>query len=214
MSAAPRIVPGSEEEQVHAILVTGETTAQTICDTTGIPLERVRKMLTRLDEAGMARTRRVGMHTRKWSAAKRRPRANAVEYIGLASAIRRLLEQGGEHAIAELADRFGAPVKRVTIEMTKLVSGNVVARVGERGNNVTESSRYKARRSADNVRHLYGFVEGEGERRDCANYEWCLDNFKGDGDAHCAKDCAGFQVIPLERLREEARIRRRSVFDG
>lgn len=213
MSAAPRIVPGSEEEDVHDLLLLGETTAMAIAESLRIDLMRVRKMLTRLDEAGMARSRRVSVNKRMWSSVTRRPRANAIEHIGLASAIRRLLERGGEYTQADLAQRFGVPVKRVSVELTKLVSGNQVVRIGERGNNVTESSRYKARRLADNVRHIYGFVEGPGERRDCAKYEWCLDQFKCDGDAHCAKDCAGFQVIPMERLRAEAQIRRRSVFE-
>jgi hypothetical protein len=213
MSAAPRIVPGSEEEQVHGLLVVGETTALDIATSLRIDVMRVQKMLTRLGEAGLARSRRAALNKRLWSAQAKRPRAGAIEHIGLASAIRRLLEHGGEHNAAELAERFGAPVKRVCIELTKLVSGNHVAKVGERGNNVTTTTRYKARRQG-NVRHLYGFVEGAGERRDCAKYEWCLDQFTGDGDAHCAADCAGFQVIPLERLRAEAQIGRRSVFDG
>jgi hypothetical protein len=213
MSAAPRIVPGSDEEQVHDILLLGETTAMSIATALRLDLERVRKMLTRLEEAGMARNRRVAVNQRLWFSVTRRPRASAVEHIGLASAIRRLLEHGGEHTPKELAERFGAPVKRVCVELTKLVSGNHVAKVGDRGNNVSAATRYKARRQG-NVRHLCGFVEGAGERRDCAKYEWCLDQFTGDGDAHCASDCAGFQIIPLERLREEAQIRRRSVFDG
>jgi hypothetical protein len=212
MTAAPRIVPGSDEEQVHAMLKAGETTTSAIVATLHIDLARVRKILSHLDEAGMARSRRAPLNQRLWSAVARRPRANAVEHIGLASAIRRRLEQGGEHSIAELAERFAAPVKRVTIEVTKLVSGNQIVRVGERGNNVTADSRYKAR--PRNVRHIYGFVEGPGERRDCANYEWCLDQFVGDGDAHCAADCRGFQVIPTERLLAMATIQRRSVFDG
>jgi hypothetical protein len=213
MSAASRIVPGSEEEQVHSLLVAGETTALDIATSLRIDVVRVQKMLTRLNEAGLARSRRAPLNKRLWSAQAKRPRANAIEQIGLASAIRRLLEQGGEHSAAELAERFGAPVKRVCIELTKLVSGNHVAKIGERGNNVTTTTRYKAR-SKSNVRYLYGFVEGAGERRDCANYEWRLDQFTGDADAHCAADCAGFQIIPLERLRAEAQIRRRSVFDG
>lgn len=213
MTAASRIVPGSEEQDIHSLLVAGETTALDIATSLRIDVARVQKMLTRLNEAGLARSRRAALNKRLWSAQVKRPRASAVEHIGLASAIRRLLEHGGEYSIAELAERFGAPVKRVTIEMTKLVTANAAVRVGDRGNNVTDASRYKARRQS-NVRRLYGFVEGAGERRDCAKYEWCLDQFTGDADAHCASNCAGFQIIPLERLREEAQIRRRSVFDG
>lgn len=211
-AVAPRIVPGSEEQDVHGLLLLGETTAMAISSALCIDVERVRKMLSRLRAGGFATVRYLDAHRRAWRAGSgKRGKSAADGHIGIGSAMRRLFESGGEYSAADMAQRFGISLRLAATSIVTLVNGRYIVRCSAMGD--AAHVRYKAR-AKDNVRHLYGFVEGPGERRDCANYEWCLEQFNGDGDAHCAANCAGFQVIPVERLRAEAQIRRRSVFDG
>lgn len=203
----PRIHPCSEEELVYdAISKRQPVHLNLLIEVTGLQRLRLKDRLRRLRLAGLIRA--AACNESSWSIGRcTRLDGNEIRgRLGATSAVRRVFEAGGEHTAEEIAARIGTTTKIVASQLTKLVAANAIVRTG---------AVYK-RRSVAAVVHLFGLVPGGGERRDCANYEWCLDqlSYKYTGDAHCPKDCRGFKLPDRTARFAAAMVQRRSIWDG
>ncbi len=207
----PQIFPGSDEELVYrAVQKLQPASRNAIAAMVGLLPTTVSDLLTRLRLAGLCHS--VIKNRSSW-AIGRDPAMQFVstDRVGLRSAMRHVFRSGGVHTPEKLALRFEAAIPSVMTEIGKMLAAADIVRDGLIENQ-RERIRYKARPvHTGNVARAIGFEPGEGDRRDdCVRYDWCLDNYCAPGQAHCANGCPGFRLVPAERLREAAMIRRRT----
>ncbi len=207
----PQIFTGSDEELVYgAVRKLQPASRNAIAAMVGLLPTTVSDLLKRLRLAGLCYC--LIKNRGSW-AIGRDPAMRSVgtDRVGLRSAMRHVFHGGGVHTPEKLAIRFGVPIASVMTEIGKMLAAADIVRDGPIENQ-RERIVYRARQMhTGNIARAIGFEPGEGDRRDdCARYEWCLFSYGEHGQAHCAENCPGFQLVSADRLREAAMVRRKT----
>jgi hypothetical protein len=206
----PRIVRGSDEERLYGVIAQRQPVRRdTAAAAAGLRPDQALRIFQRLRSSGMVASI-GGARPVRWILG-RDPGVRTADRgrIGLHSAVRNTFDGDAELSAIEIAELIGATAAEVCHELVRLAAANAIVRSGPLDAQ-RQLARYRRRPAQANVVHLFGFRAGEGERRDCANYERCLDQFTGGGPAHCPRKCAGFKPVAKRDLLDAAMVSRRT----